>query len=417
MGAFSLARLNPTKPQFEYINSEAKFPALVAGFGAGKTEAAVQRCIIGKLRNPTTNRGFYEPTYDLIRMIAWPRFEEILTDLNIPYKLHKSPLNYIDLGAYGQIIFRSMDDVNRIIGYAHADADIDELDTLKEPIAAQAFRAIVARNREIKPNGEKNTIGVTTTPEGFKFVYKTWKKNPQPGFELIQAPTESNPHLPDDYIDNLKAIYPSNLLTAYLNGEFVNLTQGTVYNGYNRDTNQSKEVITPFDFLMVGMDFNVTNMSAVIFVYRNGVFHAVEELTRIYDTPNMIHTLKTKWPNHNICIYPDASGASRKTVNASISDITLLESAGYECRAPKKNPFIKDRVMAANAAFESRQVMVNSDKCPELASSLEQLTYDNNGMPDKTSGLDHLIDAATYPISFELPIIKPIAAVPFKFAI
>ena len=61
--------------------------------------------------------------------------------------------------------------------------------------------------------------------------------------------------------------------------------------------------------------------------------------------------------------------------------------------------------------------MVNSEKCPELAGNLEQLTYDNNGMPDKTSGLDHLIDAATYPIAFELPIIKPIAAVPFKFAI
>ena len=412
-----MAELRPTKPQFDYINSTAKFPALVAGFGAGKTEAAVQRCIIGKLRNPTTNRGFYEPTYDLIRMIAWHRFEEVLTYLKIPYKLHKSPLNYIDLGAYGMIIFRSMDTAERIIGYAHADADIDELDTLKESDAASVFRAIVARNREIKTNGEPNTIGVTTTPEGFKFVYKNWKQYPKPGFELIQAPTESNPHLPPDYIDNLKNIYPSNLLCAYLNGEFVNLTQGTVYNSYSRDRNESEEEITPFDFLMVGMDFNVTNMSAVVFVYRSGVFHAVEEITRVYDTPNMIHTLRKKFPNHNVCVYPDASGASRKTVNASISDITLLESAGFECRAPKKNPFIKDRVMAANAAFESCQVMVNSEKCPELASSLEQLTYDNNGMPDKTSGLDHLIDAATYPIAHELPIIKPIAAVPFKFAI
>lgn len=412
-----MAKLTPTKPQFEYINSPAKFPALVAGFGAGKTEAAVQRCIIGKLRNPHSNRGFYEPTYDLIRMIAWPRFEELLTELNIPYKLHKSPMNYIDLGAYGQIIFRSMENINRIIGYAHADADIDELDTLKESDASAAFRAIVARNREIKVSGEKNTIGVTTTPEGFKFVYKNWKQHPREGFELIQAPTSSNPHLPEDYVDNLKAIYPNNLLSAYLNGEFVNLTQGTVYNSYNRDRNESTEEITRFDFLLVGMDFNVTNMSAVVFVNRSGVYHAVYELTGIYDTPTMIHTLKTKWPDQNIAIYPDASGASRKTVNASVSDISLLESAGFECRAPKRNPFIKDRVMAANAAFDSQQVLINTEKCPELSTSLEQLTYDNNGVPDKTSGLDHLIDAATYPIAHELPIIKPIAAVPFRFVV
>ena len=65
-----------------------------------------------------------------------------------------------------------MENINRIIGYAHADADIDELDTLKESDAAAAFRAIMARNREVKPNGEPNTIGATTTPEGFKFLYK-----------------------------------------------------------------------------------------------------------------------------------------------------------------------------------------------------------------------------------------------------
>ena len=410
-----MARITPTSPQFKYINHTAKFPALVAGFGAGKTEAAVLRCIIGKLRNPSTNRGFYEPTYDLIRMIAWPRFEEILTNLEIPYKLYKSPLNYIDLGRHGQIIFRSMENINRIIGYEHADADIDELDTLKASDAGAAFRAIMARNRQIKPDGSPNTIGVTTTPEGFKFVYQTWKKDPKPDFVIIQAPTSSNPHLPADYLDNLKAIYPSQLLQAYTEGEFVNLTQGTVYTGFDRVRNNSTETIQEYDQLLVGMDFNVTNMSAVIYVLRGEVYHAVEELCGIYDTPSMITALKERYLNHNVAIYPDASGGSRKTVDASISDISLLESAGYTIRVNKKNPFIKDRVMATNSAFESGTLMINCERCQELAGNFEQLSYDANGNPDKTSGLDHLIDAATYPIAYELPINKPISAVPFKF--
>ena len=410
-----MAKLTPTSPQFKYITTDAKFPALVAGFGAGKTEAAVLRCIIGKLRNPETNRGFYEPTYDLIRMIAWQRFEEILTAMEIPYVLRKSPINCIDLGRYGQIIFRSMDNINRIIGYEHADADIDELDTLKSDDAAAAFRAIMARNRQVKPNGEPNTIGVTTTPEGFKFVYKTWKKDPKPDYEIIQAPTDSNPHLPPDYIENLKAIYPSQLLQAYTQGEFVNLTQGTVYTGYDRHRNDSKEDVIAGEWLLVGMDFNVTAMSAVVYVERDDALHAVDELVRIYDTPAMITALKQRYPEHNIIVYPDASGGSRKTVDASISDISLLESAGFEIRAHKKNPLVKDRVMAANSAFESGAVMVNSSKCQELTGNLEQLSYDANGSPDKSSGLDHLIDAATYPIAYELPINKPIAAVPFNF--
>lgn len=410
-----MARLNPTSPQFKYITSTAKFPALVAGFGAGKTEAAVQRSIIGKLNNPETNRGFYEPTYDLIRMIAWPRFEAVLTALEIPYRLQKSPINAIDLGRYGKIIFRSMDNINRIIGYEHADADIDELDTLKEVDAAAAFRAIMARNRQLKPNGEPNTIGVTTTPEGFKFVYKTWKKEPKKGYEIIQAPTVSNPHLPEDYLDNLKDIYPAQLLSAYTRGEFVNLTQGTVYTGFDRAKNHSNEAVADYDTLLIGMDFNVTNMSAVVYVKRGNVYIAVDELCGIYDTPAMIVAIEQKYPEHSVAVYPDASGGSRKTVDASISDISLLESAGFEIRAKKKNPLIKDRVMAANAAYESLTVMVNCHKCQELTGNLEQLSYDTNGVPDKSSGLDHLIDAATYLIAYELPINKPMTAVPFKF--
>jgi hypothetical protein len=409
--------LNPTKPQYEYINSTAKFPAMVAGFGAGKTEAAIQRCIIGKLRNPDTNRGFYEPTYDLIRMIAWPRFEEMLTALEIPYTLHKSPLNYIDLGGYGKIIFRSMDNINRIIGYSHADADIDELDTLKTDDAAAAFRAITARNRENKSNGEPNTIGVTTTPEGFKFVYQTWKKSPKEGFELIQAPTTSNPYLPKDYIQNLKDIYPSAQLAAYLRGEFVNLAQATVYDAYDRDENDSDEEVTDFDHLIIGMDFNVTNMSAVVYVQRGEVYHAVHEFHGIYDTPAMISHIYEAFPRNKISVYPDASGASRKTVNASVSDIALLERARFNVCAPKRNPFIKDRVMAANSAFKNKRLLVNKERCPELASCFEQLTYDNNGLPDKSMNVDHLPDAATYPVAMLMPILKPISVVPFRFVV
>ena len=50
---------------------------------------------------------------------------------------------------------------------------------------------------------------------------------------------------------------------------------------------------------------------------------------------------------------------------------------------------------------------MNEVACPEYARCLEQLAYDKNGEPDKSSGLDHLPDAGTYPIAFEMPIEKP----------
>jgi hypothetical protein len=38
-----------------------------------------------------------------------------------------------------------------------------------------------------------------------------------------------------------------------------------------------------------------------------------------------------------------------------------------------------------------------------------------NGEPDKKSGNDHQNDATTYPIAYEMPIVKPVANVKFAF--
>ena len=405
--------VKPTSPQYKYLTTAAKFPAFVAGFGAGKTEAAVMRSVYGLISNPGTHRGFYEPTYDLIRMIAWPRFEAILTEFGLEYTLHKSPVNMISVRGYGNIYFRSMDNAQRIVGYEHADADIDELDTLKAADAAYAWRQILARNRQAK-NGI-NTIGVTTTPEGFRFVYEMWRKNPKDGYEIIQAPTRSNPHLPEGYIESIQDSYPTHLLAAYLNGEFVNLTAGTVYASYNRAKNNSTETITEGEDLFIGCDFNVTKQAATVYVKRGEAWHCVSELTDMYDTPDMIRLIKAKWPDSRVFIYPDASGRARKTVDASTSDIALLEQAGFRVRVNSKNPSVKDRILAMNSALDSRRVYINHNSCPIVADCLEQQAY-KNGEPDKSSGNDHQNDATTYPIAYEMPIVKPVANVGFTFS-
>ena len=83
--------------------------------------------------------------------------------------------------------------------------------------------------------------------------------------------------------------------------------------------------------------------------------------------------------------------------------------------ANKSNPLVKERVLASNVAFTKGKVFVNDQKCPEFARCLEQLAYDANGAPDKKSNLDHLPDAGTYPIAFEMPIIKPVADLKIRF--
>lgn len=93
--------------------------------------------------------------------------------------------------------------------------------------------------------GVVNGIGVTTTPEGFKFVYQTFKTALHKDYSMVQASTYENADfLPPDYIQSLRDSYPQELIDAYLIGEFVNLTAGTVYWNYCREDARPRETIS-----------------------------------------------------------------------------------------------------------------------------------------------------------------------------
>lgn len=416
-------------PQFELVSSEARYPAMVAGFGSGKTEALVKRALRLKFEFWTQNVAYYLPTYDLVKTIVRPRLAEVLARWGyfegVHYKLNKSD-NWLDFEPMGggKIILRTMDSPERIIGYEVADSCVDELDTLKTENARDVWRKIIARNRQKKPtrpDGSRphNSVAVGTTPEGFRFVYETWYKSPpSEQYQLIKASTYSNrANLPADYIDDLKAAYPSNLVAAYINGDFVNLTSGTVYLQFDRKLNFSAETIRAHrvgdsirpEPLHIGLDFNVTKMAAVVHVYRNGDPHAVSELVNLYDTPDFIRVVKERWQNkgHHIFVYADASGNSRKSLNASVTDIALLEGAGFTVMTNPSNPAVRDRITSMNVMFEKRRYKVNPELCPEYSSALEQQVYDKNGEPDKTAGKDHINDAGGYFIANRFPVVRP----------
>lgn len=401
-------RVSLTDPQFEFVSTDEPYPLMVAGYGAGKSHAAINRAIRLKLQYPKQSVAYYLPTYDFVRTIGFPRFSELLEKMGLPYKLNKTDAT-IQFGPFGELLFRTMDTPERIIGYEVADSIVDELDTLPTEKARDVWNKIVARNRQKKPDGKANTIGTVSTPEGFKFLYEMWAKNPKPGYQIIKASTYSNAHnLPDGYIDSLKAIYPDNLLSAYLEGEFVNLTSGSVYPEFDRNGNYSDATIKEGEALHWGMDFNVGKMAAVCWVLRDQNPVAVAELTDVFDTPAMcLHLKKYKDKGHAIYVYPDASGGARKSANASTSDLAILRQHGFTVLNNPRNPAVKDRVLATNRLIYRdgiRALKVNTDACPGLTEAFEKQAYDKHGEPDKTAGLDHVIDAATYFIAYKFPI-------------
>ena len=411
------------EPQARFLALPHPYRAYVAGFGAGKTWAICAGACKHYWEHPKAHRGYFAPTYPQIRDIYYPTIEEVAHDWGLRVKIaevNKEVHFYSGRVYRGTTICRSMEKPDSIVGFKIARADVDELDTLPVRKAEQAWRKILARLR-LNYSGQ-NGADVATTPEGFKFTHKQWvkavKDNPSLAsrYGMIQASTYDNEaNLPEDYIPGLLASYPPNLIAAYLNGQFVNLTSGTVYAAFDRKANASQETIKPGEPVFVGMDFNVGKMAAIVHVKRNGLPHAVAEVVDAYDTPDMCSKLRAMLGERVIRVYPDASGASRRSVNASLSDHRLLREAGFQVVVNPANPAVRDRVNAMNAMFcnaqGERRYFVNADTCPTYADHLEQQVWADNGEPDKSAGHDHTNDAGGYFIVKDYPVVRRIALV------
>lgn len=379
------------KHQFEFLNAKRN-TLLVAGYGAGKSYAGTIKTIYMKMKYPLYKVAYYLPHYGLVRDVAFDKFPALLEEMKLKYKLNKSDKE-ISIENYGSIIFRSMDNPTTIVGYETAYSLIDEADILPMDKMTLAYNKILGRNRAV----DNALVDAVSTPESFKWLYNASRSG---NFKVIKARSFDNKHLPPDYIDTLREQYPDNLLKAYLEGEFVNLTSGTVYI-FNREKDRTFRTITDNDnHLIIGQDFNIGGCCSVVYIVENNNAFAVDEFVS-HDTFQVVDNIKKKYPNKSIEIIPDASGTKGQT-NASKSDIQILKDAGFRINAPTVNPRVQDRINATNSMYHQNRLKINIDKCPNFTRSQEQQAYDKIGNPEKFAGaatVDDWNDAGTYPIA------------------
>ena len=421
-------RLN--RPQARFLALPHKFRGFVAGFGSGKTWVGGAGLCQHAWEHPKIDSGYFAPTYAQVRDIFYPTIEEVAFDWGMTTDIHETNHEvslYAGNQYRGTILCRSMEKPGDIVGFKIGKALIDELDVMKLDKAKVAWRKIIARMR-YKVDGLKNGIDVTTTPEGFKFVYQQFVKElrdkPHLGslYGMVQASTyENGKNLPEDYISSLLSSYPPQLISAYIRGQFVNLASGNVYPNFDRRLNHTPETIREGEALHIGMDFNVLNMTAAVSVIRDGLPRTLEELTKVRDTPTMARMLKERYRDkgHAVVVYPDASGGNTSSKNASESDLSILRASGLQISVDAANPAVKDRVNAVDAmtlnAEGARRWLINTDQCPALTEAQEQQAWGPNGEPDKTTGHDHPNDAVGYFLVKRWPIVKRSATLePFR---
>jgi len=395
------ADLHPGQAAFVH-DQATEIIGVSAGYGAGKTRALCAKAVSLALANQGFLGCVMEPTGPLIRDIWQNDFEDFLEAYSIPYSFRASPLPEYVLHLSGgdtKILCRSFENWTRIIGLNLAWVLADEIDTVTPTIANKAFPKILGRLR----SGNVRQFGAASTPEGFRWMWQTFGSEDaqqRADRRLIRMRTADNPHLPPDFIERLQANYDPSLLRAYLEGEFVNLTTGQVYDRFNR-----KHHVIPCNWdelegetILLGVDFNVGNMSGVLAVRRGRELHVFDEVAGAHDTDALGQEIRRRYPKARILGYPDASGTARST-NSSRSDVAILQSYDISNQAPKANPPVRDRVAAVQALLENgqgeRRLFIDP-RCRKLIECLELQSYDEDGTPAKDTGYDHMNDALGY---------------------
>ncbi len=248
---------------------------------------------------------------------------------------------------------------------------------------------------------------IVTTPEGYGAAYRIFKT--EKIGRLIQAKSTDNIFLPDDFLETMYAIYPDNLVEAYINGQFVNMKSFVVFNHFDRKKNHASITLTEADKeIYLGGDFNAGGSVTLSAIEQDDKIYIFDEHVA-EDTFATESWLASAYRGRHLYGSFDATG-SKRTSNASRSDLDILSDAGVSLLNGESNPHIMDSVLSVNNAFRHQELYIDVEKCPQLAKAVEQLTYDEvTGKPEKVMGpatIDDFTDALRYLIWALKPVTK-----------
>jgi hypothetical protein len=389
-----LADCLPAQQEF-LRDQEHRVIGYIGGFGSGKSFALAAKLIFLGMANPNQTLMACEPVFPMVRTVLIPALELAFEQWDIQFTFRASPqpeyVLELPTGSV-KVLCQSAENYQRIRGQNIAAAVWDECDVSPTETAQKAGEMLLARMR----TGNVNQLAVASTPEGFRWAYRTFVEQDGPDKRLIKVKTKDNPNLPAEFIPSLERNYPPQLIAAYLNGDFVNLANCALYPDFDRSLHYTDATPQEHETIFVGIDINVGNSVTQHCVRRGDQFHFFAEA--VYrDTQQIAEGLKELYPLHfergQLTLIPDAASKQRSTAAAQESDVGILKKAGHHVIQQQSNPLIQDRINAVNVCISQGRLLVGNG-CKHLRRTLEQHAFDEKGKPEKGGvGMDDLSHA------------------------
>jgi hypothetical protein len=332
---------------------------------------------------------------------------EILETNDIPYEHNKAENTFVMQDTRSRILFRPVDEFERLRGTNLAWFGLDELTYTQE----ESWLRLEGRLRD--PRAARLCGFAVWTPKGYDWVYRKFISDPVNGYAAVQAEPFENRHLLSkigDFYERLKDSYDEKFYQQEVLGSYLSMDGGRVYSAFERTAHIREVKVDPHVPLWWALDFNVDPMSSLIVQRVRGMLHVVGEIViRHATTRQACEEFLKRYPRHNagVLVFGDASGYQQQTTGATDYDMIREHFAVHantkvEYRAPRSNPSVRERINLTNRQLRSAAGNIGllvDPKCKELIKDLEQVCFkaDTNQIDkDRDRLRTHLSDALGY---------------------
>ena len=389
--------LSPAQKQI--ADSNRRFRVLISGRRFGKTHLAIREMC--KVAAKPNQKIFYiAPSYRMSKGIVWDQLKKKLRDLNWAKKINESDLS-IRLVNDSVISLKGADNEDSLRGVGLDFVVLDEFADISQKAWAEVIRPTLSDT-----GGSALFCG---TPKGIgNWSYDLYQQatlDPD-NWQSFQYTTIQGEQVPATEIEQAKNDLDDRTFRQEYEASFETYS-GQVYFNYGPQTIYHEKITVP-KHIYIGMDFNISPMSACVATRTEHGIIVFDEIV-IYgsNTDEMVKEIRSRYPNQQITVYPDSASRQRKTSAGGRTDLSILVNAGFQCLTRPTNPAIRDRINAVNSSLKSangQQKLWITPNCKNVIKSLSRQIYKEGTSQPATDGLEHMADALGYMVEYIYPI-------------
>lgn len=392
-----------TGPQRQVYDAQSRFKLLCSGRRFGKTYLCITRLLNWALEKPNSLNWFVTANYRMAKQIAWRQLKDMVPR-ELVVKMNESDLG-IEFVNGSRIELRGAENEDSLRGVSLSALVIDEAAYVKRSAWEMVLRPALS--------DQMGPAWFITTPAGLNWFHDLWEQAQQEddwctfSFTTIEGGNVSAEEVEAARrtldVRTFKQEYLASFET--LSGRcFPDFDDGNI-------TDTVKDVGGP---VLVGLDFNVGVMAGCIASKVGDQLHIWDDISvKNSNTDEVMQMLRDRFKNREVYIYPDPTGAARKTSSAGQTDHGIIRKWGFKCISPKHSWAVKDRLNATNWLIKNaegtRRMFVHS-RCKDLIKSFRSTTFKEGSQDfviDKSADIEHWIDGTGYLILSAMNQVKP----------